>query len=130
MVLKLRLEAPSWDAAKCLGQATDPSNDPWFNNVDEGYYDDTEEARDFCNGVVDGEVCPIRHKCLTFALVNNEKYGVWGGTSEDDRRAMRKMWPSNGTDIPRKEWQWYAPGEVKSLLPPKTRAEIDSDDDA
>jgi WhiB family redox-sensing transcriptional regulator len=32
----------------------------------------------------------VRAKCLEYALDNNEQYGVWGGKSEVERRAMRK----------------------------------------
>lgn len=34
--------------------------------------------------------CPHRRQCLAHAIVNGEKYGIWGGTSEKERRAMRQ----------------------------------------
>lgn len=34
-------------------------------------------------------MCPERLKCLQWALDNNEQ-GIWGGTTEEDRRAMQK----------------------------------------
>jgi WhiB family redox-sensing transcriptional regulator len=33
--------------------------------------------------------CPVRAQCLEFALDTNEKYGVWGGLSERERKALR-----------------------------------------
>ncbi|PSK96126.1 WhiB family redox-sensing transcriptional regulator [Murinocardiopsis flavida] len=33
--------------------------------------------------------CPVRRDCLAEALGSGEAYGVWGGTSEQDRRALR-----------------------------------------
>lgn len=32
--------------------------------------------------------CPVMSSCLDYALKHQEPYGVWGGLSEDDRRAM------------------------------------------
>ncbi len=130
MVLRLRREAPDWSRGKCLGSApVRPKDepevyDPWFDE------EEPTPVLDMCNGE-DGEgVCPIREACLHFALVNNEKYGVWGGTTEQDRRATRKMWRwKPGSSEPRKEWHWYPPGYVTNLLSPKDRAELEEDDD-
>lgn len=36
--------------------------------------------------------CPVREECLEFAMVTNQRYGVWGATSEEDRRRMRSAW--------------------------------------
>jgi len=32
--------------------------------------------------------CPVRQQCLDFAVENHETRGVWGGTSERERRLM------------------------------------------
>lgn len=34
--------------------------------------------------------CEIEAECLAWALANNEQFGVWGGTSERTRRALRR----------------------------------------
>jgi len=34
--------------------------------------------------------CPCRVPCLEHALKHNEKDGVWGGTTRDDRARIRK----------------------------------------
>lgn len=34
--------------------------------------------------------CPVQAECLDYALRHDERYGVWGGTSERDRRRLRK----------------------------------------
>jgi len=36
--------------------------------------------------------CPALKPCLTFALETNQEAGVWGGTDEDERRALRRVW--------------------------------------
>ena len=45
---------------------------------------DTERrAKRFC------AVCPVRNECLAYALEHFE-HGVWGGTTEDERRALAR----------------------------------------
>jgi WhiB family redox-sensing transcriptional regulator len=34
--------------------------------------------------------CPVQVPCLDYALATNQDAGVWGGTSEEDRRALRR----------------------------------------
>ena len=34
--------------------------------------------------------CPVRAQCLAFALATSQKHGVWGGTTEDERRTMTR----------------------------------------
>lgn len=34
--------------------------------------------------------CPVQAACLDYALRNDERFGVWGETSERERRAMRR----------------------------------------
>jgi WhiB family redox-sensing transcriptional regulator len=34
--------------------------------------------------------CEVRPECLEYALTHGEKYGVWGGLSERERRALRQ----------------------------------------
>lgn len=36
--------------------------------------------------------CEVQSACLEFALVTNQDSGVWGGTSEEERRKLRKAW--------------------------------------
>lgn len=36
--------------------------------------------------------CDVVEPCLEFALVTNQESGVWGGTSEEERRRLRKSW--------------------------------------
>lgn len=43
-----------------------------------------EPAKRVCRG------CPVQVACLDHALAGNEKFGVWGGTSERERRRLRR----------------------------------------
>ncbi len=33
--------------------------------------------------------CPVRAECLQYALERGEMFGIWGGTSERERRGMK-----------------------------------------
>ncbi len=35
--------------------------------------------------------CPVRPECLEYALANQEKFGIWGGLSERERRQLRRQ---------------------------------------
>lgn len=34
------------------------------------------------------QVCPVKADCIEFAMRIREPYGIWGGTTESDRRAL------------------------------------------
>ena len=38
------------------------------------------------------QVCEAQAECLEFALATNQESGVWGCTSEEERRKLRKAW--------------------------------------
>jgi WhiB family transcriptional regulator, redox-sensing transcriptional regulator len=44
----------------------------------------TTMAKGVCN------VCQVRKECLEWALVTGQESGVWGGLSEEERRALRR----------------------------------------
>lgn len=33
--------------------------------------------------------CTVREECLAYALANNERYGIWGGLTPRERRAIK-----------------------------------------
>jgi WhiB family redox-sensing transcriptional regulator len=45
-----------------------------------------QAAKTVCGG------CPVKEPCLAFAIRTNQEYGVWGGTSEEERRSLRRAW--------------------------------------
>jgi WhiB family redox-sensing transcriptional regulator len=38
--------------------------------------------------------CLVSGECLEFALATNQEAGIWGGTTEEERRKLRKAWLS------------------------------------
>ena len=44
----------------------------------------TREAKKICTG------CQVRSECLEYALSNDERFGIWGGLSERERRRLRR----------------------------------------
>jgi len=45
----------------------------------------TKEAKGVCAG------CVVKVDCLEYALDNGEKFGIWGGASERERRRIRRQ---------------------------------------
>lgn len=39
--------------------------------------------------------CAVRRDCLEFALRNHENFGVWGGMTPQERKAIRKQQARN-----------------------------------
>jgi WhiB family transcriptional regulator, redox-sensing transcriptional regulator len=70
-----------WSRAAC--QSADPE---LFFPISEAGQSVTQiaGAKAVCAG------CGVRRECLTFALVTGQPYGVWGGTSPEERQALRK----------------------------------------
>jgi WhiB family redox-sensing transcriptional regulator len=36
--------------------------------------------------------CPVRQECLDYALASNQRFGIWGGLTEEERRPVRRRW--------------------------------------
>ncbi len=75
--LGLEAEAQSWQE-RALCAETDP----------EAFFPEkggsTREAKKICTG------CEVKAECLEFALENDERFGIWGGLSERERRRLRR----------------------------------------
>jgi WhiB family redox-sensing transcriptional regulator len=44
----------------------------------------TRDAKRICGA------CEERAECLEYALTHDERFGVWGGLSEEERRRLRR----------------------------------------
>jgi WhiB family redox-sensing transcriptional regulator len=73
----MKAEAQSWQE-RALCAETDP----------EAFFPErggsAREAKRICTA------CEVRAECLEYALANDERFGVWGGLSERERRRMRR----------------------------------------
>ena len=45
----------------------------------------TREAKRICSA------CTVREECLEYALSNDERFGIWGGLSERERRRLKRL---------------------------------------
>jgi WhiB family transcriptional regulator, redox-sensing transcriptional regulator len=45
----------------------------------------TRDAKKICMS------CPVRAECLEYALAHDERFGIWGGLSERERRRLKKQ---------------------------------------
>jgi WhiB family transcriptional regulator, redox-sensing transcriptional regulator len=79
-------EANVWNAEEQL---------PWQEEALCGYVDpdvffpekggSSREAKRIC------AQCAVRDECLDYALENDEKFGIWGGLSERERRRLKRL---------------------------------------
>ncbi len=73
----LEADAQSWQE-QALCAETDP----------EAFFPEkggsTREAKKICTG------CEVKAECLEYALANDERFGIWGGLSERERRRLRR----------------------------------------
>lgn len=59
--------------------------DPALFLPEKGDSNSVRQARDVCRR------CPVTAPCLDYAIANHE-LGVWAGTTERERRRLRRAW--------------------------------------
>lgn len=64
------------------GAACNQAGTKHFFNEDERRSYKVMGWREFCPG------CPVRADCLAFAILGDEQWGVWGGFTPNQRRAL------------------------------------------
>ena len=67
----------------------DPVNDALCAQTDpEAFFPEkggsTRDAKRICSS------CDVRGECLEYALNNDERFGIWGGLSERERRKLKR----------------------------------------
>ena len=58
-----------------------------------GSVDAIEEAVKVC------KVCPYQHDCLLYALEANEEWGIWGGSTKEERKRIRRRASRRGVPV-------------------------------
>lgn len=66
----------AWQAAALCAQT-----DPEAHFPEKG--GSTRDAKKICNS------CDVKDECLEYALDNDERFGIWGGMSERERRKLK-----------------------------------------
>lgn len=59
------------------------STDPEAFYPDKG--NSSKDAKTICG------LCPVQPDCLDYALSRDERFGVWGGLSERERRSLKRQ---------------------------------------
>lgn len=66
-------------SAACAG------TDPFLFYPPTGARSAARAAKRVCMG------CPVQARCLRYALTHRERFGVWGGLSERERRELKRQ---------------------------------------
>ena len=72
-------EQPEW-----MTQARCSEVDPELFFPERGDATSPRKARIICNS------CEVKVECLQYSIDNDERFGIWGGLTENDRRRLRK----------------------------------------
>lgn len=70
-----------------MDEAICPTVDPEIFFPERG--SSAREGKSICRGGPDRPPCPVRAECLQYAMDTGQRYGIFGGFSERERRALR-----------------------------------------
>ncbi|WP_331852728.1 WhiB family transcriptional regulator [Mycobacterium basiliense] len=92
--LSLVPDAPAAFEPEPLPVSAEPPSEQWQDRAlcaqtdPEAFFPEkggsTREAKKICLG------CEVRHECLEYALAHDERFGIWGGLSERERRRLKR----------------------------------------
>jgi WhiB family redox-sensing transcriptional regulator len=93
-VRPLSVVPPMFDALFAADPSLDFLDEQWQENAlcsqtdPEAFFPEkggsTREAKRICTG------CEVRDECLEYALAHDERFGIWGGLSERERRRLKR----------------------------------------
>lgn len=75
-------DQPWQDQAACAGEVAPMFYPPMRGEKKAARIARETKAKAIC------ATCSVRQRCLDYALANNERYGVWGGLTDVERRAL------------------------------------------
>ncbi|AVP69554.1 WhiB family transcriptional regulator [Rhodococcus hoagii] len=91
---ELGVTVPQLSLIPGLDAMVDPAEEQWQDRAlcaqtdPEAFFPEkggsTREAKRICLG------CEVRGECLEYALANDERFGIWGGLSERERRRLKR----------------------------------------
>ena len=79
--LRAELTAHVLDDWQAMGECRAVADDTWFP--------ESSHPEHRAAAVTRCSFCPVRRSCLAYALSQGEDYGIWGGTTDLQRHALR-----------------------------------------
>lgn len=73
-------------------------------------YQEQKQAKDICN------TCPVKQKCLQYALDNKERDGIWGGANSQELRQVQSIDADGFTFVHKKPIKCLSCGTKKHLV--------------
>lgn len=85
----MRTRESRLDPAYVLGGSWKPM--AYCRNIDPDlFFPDQSSTKDAANAVAVCAGCIVREECLEYAILTRERFGVWGGKTERQRRKIIK----------------------------------------
>jgi WhiB family transcriptional regulator, redox-sensing transcriptional regulator len=81
-------EVPEWWTLAACKPKQDRGVNPAFFFPEDGQERQAADAAHFCRTFCRPDV---RSACLEYAIATNERFGIWGGMTERQRRAVRRQ---------------------------------------
>jgi WhiB family redox-sensing transcriptional regulator len=83
-VLRVKAVSSTWqDAGACRNGPAEDFYPPMHGERKHERLARERRAKSVCAG------CPVRVQCLEHAVALDERYGIWGGLNQDERRLLQ-----------------------------------------
>ena len=85
----MRSPTEIWERAKCREVGAN-LRDFYPKRDRDQYGPSADRAKAVCRGRDGGPVCRVLLECLAYALLTEDRFGIWGGLSPRERNALRR----------------------------------------